>query len=83
MTGVLEDKICLLAPLFPVAMLIYSLDLRDVKSPKDHLVHLLVWCVIAPHSVFSSVLSHLIDSSGEAFVTSLRRHVSKYNRHSC
>lgn len=79
LTGVLEDGVCLLASLLPVAALVCSPDFRDAKNLKDHLVHLLGWRLIVPHSVFSSVLSRLIDPSGGAFVTRLGRHISKCN----
>lgn len=81
--GALEGRVCLLASLLPMAVLLCSPDSGDVKKLQDHLVYLLGWQGIFPHSVFSSVLSHLIDPSGGAFVTCLGRHVSKYNRLAC
>lgn len=66
-----------------MVVLVFSPDFGDLKNLKDHLVHLLGWQGFVPHSVFSSVLSHLIDQTfllvlGDVFQNIIDLLVEKY-----
>lgn len=73
--GVLEGRVCPVASLLATAVLDCSLDFGDLKNLKDHLLHLLDWQGIVPHSVFSRLLLLVL---GDMFQNIIDLLVEKY-----